>query len=239
LRIIVSSFRSPLHNLVVYLQKILHNSLPTSFSDIENSLDLIDKLADLYIPDDCALVSLDVISLFTNVPTELIIDIIDEKWSLIEKHSSFPKVELIRAIKLVLQSTFFVIIIITNKLSEFPWDLPSLIVADLVLQKLEFNVINKLSIKLIFYYRFVDDIALAALYSCLNDILYNFNSFHPRLCFTIEVGSNILNFLDLTIIKRDGQLIFNWYQKPTFSGHFLNFHSQHPFTHKKSYHKFN
>jgi len=45
----------------------------------------------------------------------------------------------------------------------------------------------------------------------------------------------MLNFLDLTIIKRDGQLIFNWYHKPTFSGRFLNFHSpyKHPFIRKK------
>jgi len=28
-------------------------------------------------------------------------------------------------------------------------------------------------------------------------------------------------------------LIFDWYHKPTFSGHFLNYASQHPSTHKK------
>jgi len=83
------------------------------------------------------------------------------------------------------------------------------IIADLVLQKLEINVISELSTKPIFYYRYVDDITLAAPYTCLNDLLHRFNSFHPRLCFTMEVGGNNLNFLDLTIIKRDGQLIFN------------------------------
>jgi len=63
------------------------------------------------------------------------------------------------------------------------------IVADLMLQKLEINVIRELSIQNteIFYYRFVDDIALAEPYSCLNDLLHRFNSFHPRLCFTMEV----------------------------------------------------
>jgi len=75
------------------------------------------------------------------------------------------------------------------------------IVADLVLQKLEFNVISKLSMESIFYYRFVDDIALAAASFCLNDLLHSFSSFHPRLCFTIKIEDNILNFL--TIIKRD------------------------------------
>jgi len=30
----------------------------------------------------------------------------------------------------------------------------------------------------------------------------------------MEIGSDVLNFLDLTLIKKDG-LIFNWYRKPT------------------------
>jgi len=38
-------------------------------------LDLINRLSDLYIPDDCSLVSFDVVSLFTNVPTEIVIDV--------------------------------------------------------------------------------------------------------------------------------------------------------------------
>jgi len=61
----------------------------------------------------------------------------------------------------------------------------------------------------------------------------SFNSFHPRLKFTLEIGGDVLNFLDLTLIKKEGRLIFNWYRKPTFSGRFLNFHSHHPFLHKK------
>ncbi|KYN17215.1 hypothetical protein ALC57_10507, partial [Trachymyrmex cornetzi] len=43
-----------------------------------------------------------------------------------------------------------------------------------------------------------------------------FNSFHPRLKFTLEVGDNYLNFLDTSIIIKDNFLIFDWYRKPTF-----------------------
>jgi len=190
LRIIASSSGSPLHNPAVYLQKILHNSLPTSDGYIKNSLDLINRLSDLYIPDDCRLVFFYVVSLFTNVPIEIVIDVIDEKWSLIEKHSTLPKGEFLLAIKLVLQSTFFTFNNnyykqIFRALMGSPL---SPIVADLVLQKLEINVIRELSMKSIFYYRFVDDIALAAPYSYLNDLLQRFNSFYLRLCFIMEVG---------------------------------------------------
>jgi len=49
----------------------------------------------------------------------------------------------------------------------------------------------------------------------------------------MELGGEKLNFLDLTVMKRDGRLYSNWFRKPTFSGRFLNFYSQHPFAHKK------
>jgi len=232
---IVSSSGSPLHNLATFLQKILQDSLPIAVSHINNSLDLIQKLENLYIPDNCILVSLDVISLFTNVPIESITDILEEKWSFIETHSTIPKEEFFNAINLVLHSTFFVF---NNKFYKQTYGAPmgsplSPIIADLFLQKLETDVLNNLPIKPIFYFRFVDDIALSTTYTFLNDLLHKFNSYHPRLKFTLEIGDNSLNFLDLTLIKQENHLIFDWFQKPTFSGRFLNYFSQHPFTQKK------
>jgi len=78
----------------------------------------------------------------------------------------------------------------------------SLIVADCVLQKLESDILNNCITKPIFYYGFVDDIALAAPSTCLEDLLCMFNSFHFRLKFTMEIGGNTLNFLDFSLIKK-------------------------------------
>jgi len=107
------------------------------------------------------------------------------------------------------------------------------VVADLVMQRLECTVISSLNIRPTFYYRYVDDIILLAPPHYLSVLLDTFNSFHPRLSFTMEVGGDILNFLDLTLIRENDRLISNWYTKPTFSGRFLNFFSQHPLAHKK------
>jgi len=79
LRIIVSSTRSPLHNLALFLHKILIKNLPPHFSFIKNSLQLKKKISNIYIPDNCCLASFDVVSLFTNVPTDMVFDIINEK----------------------------------------------------------------------------------------------------------------------------------------------------------------
>jgi len=49
----------------------------------------------------------------------------------------------------------------------------------------------------------------------------------------MEMGGERLDFLDLTLIRDNDRLISNWYTKPSFSGRFLNFHSQHPLIHKR------
>jgi len=81
------------------------------------------KLSDLHIPDDFSFVSLDVNSLFTNVPLDLIIDIVKEKWSYISKHTTLPENEFIYAN--FLNSTYF---LFNNKYYKqtygAPWVLP-------------------------------------------------------------------------------------------------------------------
>src|SRR5436190_17125440 len=65
-------------------------------------------------------------------------------------------------------------------------------------------------------------------------MLVAFNNIHPRLQFTFEVGKeNKLDFLDVSLILIDNHLIFDWYHKPTFSGRYLNYFSQHPLCQKR------
>jgi len=94
LRIIVLSTGSPLNNLALFLHKILRISLPAPPSRIDNSFELIKKLSDVHIPDDFSLVSLEVISLFTNVPVDLIFDIIKEKCLIFPNIQVYQKMSL-------------------------------------------------------------------------------------------------------------------------------------------------
>jgi len=73
----------------------------------------------------------------------------------------------------------------------------SLIIAEIVLQDLEKKALGLLSIGIPFYHRYVDDIALAAPRHKINEFLNTFNSLHPKLQFTLEIGGNKLNFLDV------------------------------------------
>lgn len=75
------------------------------------------------------------------------------------------------------------------------------ILADIVIQDLEESSISKTSAHIPFYYRYVDDIALAISIPFIPNILNIFNSYHKRLQFIIEQSNyNILNFLNISII---------------------------------------
>jgi len=162
-------------------------------------------------------------------------EVLDNRWNSIEPHTKIPKEEFLRAIGFTLNSTYF---IFNEKIYKQTYGAPmgsplSPIIADLALQNLESHILKKLSFKPVFYIRYVDDIALLVPRVFLNELLHYFNSFHPRLKFTLENGGNSLNFLELTMINRGGKLIFDWFHKPTYSGRLLNFHSKHPMSQKR------
>ncbi|KYN12186.1 hypothetical protein ALC57_15637, partial [Trachymyrmex cornetzi] len=99
---------------------------------------------------------------------------------------------------------------------------------------LENGVISKLKFDIPLYYRYVDDIILAIPKNQINETLDTFNSYHDRITFTCDRNyEGSINFLDVTVSVEEGQIKFNNYKKPTNSGRYLSFHSNHPLEHKK------
>ncbi|XP_018347291.1 PREDICTED: uncharacterized protein LOC108751554 [Trachymyrmex septentrionalis] len=235
LRIIVSSMGSPLYSLAAFLQNKLFKTIPKTDSNIKNSFELVEKLRNVHFTGAHELISLDVTSLFTNVPIDLAIDCINEHWHAIARDCSLPKKEFLGAIKFVLDSTFFSFDdVFYRQCFGTPMGSPiSPIIADLVMRRLETVSLMSSNVDTLFYYRYVDDICTAVHPSQIDRLLKHFNSFHPRLQFTVERGGNAINFLDITVLVNENQCYLDWYRKPTFSGRFLNFHSNHPLTQKK------
>lgn len=162
---------------------------------------------------------------------ELALDSLFLRWNHIEEKCDLPREEFLDAVRFILNSTFFTFNCFYYKATfGIPMGSPlSPIIADLTLRDLEKKAIAILSFPLPFYTRYVDDIVLAVPSSMLNNVLTTFNSFHSRLQFTMKEGNdNRLNFLDVTIMVNNNLIKFDWYHKPTFSGRFLNFESQHP-----------
>jgi len=137
----------------------------------------------------------------------------------------------------VLNSTFFKF---NNKIYKQIYGTPmgsplSLIIAEIVLRDIEEEAFSLLPFHVPIYFRYVDDILIATPPEEMNNALNVFNSRHDRIRFTVEINKvNGINFLNLKImIDENNKIIFDVYSKPTASGRFLNFYSNHPNSHKK------
>jgi len=235
LRLIVSSINTSLYPIAKFLNKIISDSIPHTDYQAKNSFDLCKALSNKNIPTAHSLFSLDVVSLFTNVPLNLALDGIGKRWEYIQQSTKISKEDFMVSVEFVLSSTYFTF---GNRIYKQIFGTPmgsplSPIVADIVMRDLEENILNSLNIRPILYYRYVDDIILTAPKDEIQLILDRFNSYHYRLKFTLETEVNhCLNFLDITLIRKDTKIITDWFHKSTFSGRYLSFFSNHPTCHK-------
>jgi len=101
------------------------------------------------------------------------------------------------------------------------------------MQDLEEKILESGNWKLKFYYRYVDDILFAAPLEDVDDILEQFNKYHERLKFSIEMEhERRLSFLDLSLTVKNHTIYIDWYHKKTFSGRMLSYYSNHSKAHK-------
>jgi hypothetical protein len=224
-----------LYKFATYLHKILFANLPICDSYIKNSTELYKKLSGIHISNNNVLASLDVTSLFTNVPFDLVIEGLKNRWTYIRDETRIPLSEFLLAIQFVLDSTYFTFgSVIYKQTFGMPMGSPlSPILADIVMQDLEKKAINSLNYELQFYYRYVDDIILSLPKAEVNSLLYTFNSVHDRLQFTIEEEKNrCISFLDVSLLVSNDRIIIDWFHKETFSGRYLSYLSNHPLCHK-------
>jgi hypothetical protein len=63
----------------------------------------------------------------------------------------------------------------------------------------------------------------------LQEFFYHINSIRPTIQFTMETeANNKIPFLDVHVIRKQLSTITTVYRKPTHTGRYLNFHSNHP-----------
>lgn len=178
------------------------------------------------------------ISLFTNIPKELVVSTIEENWDNFKLVITIPKDYLIEIIKMCFDTSYFTFqnenfIQLDGSAMGNPAS-PSL--ANLVMNHILKKVLEVVPFRIAFLKLYVDDTLLAVPESEVDGLLGWFNSIHPKIQFTMEKEvSNMLAFLDTQVIRMaDGELRARWYQKPTSSGILLNFKSHHPIAQKNS-----
>lgn len=237
LRPIVNFIQAPTYNLSKYLANILTKITGKSEQHVKDSWSFVEHIKKQTIPPNHILVSLDVISLYTNTPIKVALEVIEKKWDTISENTHLPKAEFIEAVKLCLDSSYFVY---QDKFYEQTFGLPmgaplSSVVANLVLEDLEQMKLNECQFTIPMYKRYVDDIIAVIPENKENTLLTIFNTYHQRLQFTIEKEENKeICFLDFRLIRKDNHLQYTWYTKPSWTGRYLNYNAELPAKYKKS-----
>lgn len=98
LRPVVSCIKAPSYKIAKLLHSLLSQVCQTSEYNIKNSQEFVQFVREVKLPAGYVLVSLDVVSLFTNIPKDLVIEIVENNW---EKWSSLISVSKDTLIELV------------------------------------------------------------------------------------------------------------------------------------------
>ena len=240
LRPIVSATGSATYNVSKYVSRVLTPYVRETPSYIANTADLLEKLNKEHIDEDEIMLSFDVKSLFTNVPRK---DAFNTIRQIVEDDTHFKtknRIEpgtLLELLKLCLSTTSFQF---RRKHYELADGLPmgspaSPVVANLFMAKLEEKALTSFKERPKLWYRYVDDIISIVKAKVVEELLAHLNDQHPSISFTVEREENgQLPFMDAHIHRVAGSLKMGVYRKPTHTGRYLQFSSNHPENAKKS-----
>lgn len=242
IRPLVNFMPSPAYKIAKMLDKVIRKEIVLENShSIKNSIELVEQLKNHVIKGNQKLVSFDIVNLYTNVPVPETIAILHKNLQKNSKLSKNAIDELINLTRIVLKQNYF------RFQNDFYVQKDGLamgsplssILSEIFLNHIEnehlFSDTNRFREKITFYYRYVDDTI----------VLFNGNSrqlsllckylcnMHKKIEFTLEEEkNNSLNFLDLTITKKNDQFSFKVYRKPTCTDQTINADSHHPHSHK-------
>ena len=189
------------------------------------------------LPEGCLLATMDVTSLYTNIPH-------DEgtaackKFYLKHCKDNVVSENLAHAINFILTHNFFTFndkYYLQIKGTAMGTKMaPSY--ANIFMDELETKMLSSFPLKPLLYLRYIDDIFI--IWDHGKDALKSFeahvNSFHTSIKFTLEVSPKQVSFLDVLVQLNDNQLSTSVYYKPTDNHMYLDFNSFHPSSLKKS-----
>lgn len=109
LRPIVSCVQSHTKNIAKYLSHILDVSFsPINNYRVRDTFDFANQINNTTIDSQYIVVSYDVVSLFTNIPTDLALSIISDNWDLIKDNTTIPKTKFLDLLKWIFNSVYFI-----------------------------------------------------------------------------------------------------------------------------------
>lgn len=241
-RPILSAINGPTYDLSKFATSILNKLVKSEFY-VKNSFDFQEYITKQKVPFEHSMVSFDVVSLFTNIPIELVMEALENRWTEIATHTSIPKRKFIKMIKLCIENSYFSFLGVTYlQIFGVPMGSPlspilAEIVLDMIIKLIIERVKDELNINIMVLKKYVDDLFLILPTGSVDQVLNIFNRQNQYIQFTAEKEENYcIPFLDMLVIRSltDGEIVTKWYRKPIASGRFLNWESLHPLNQKLS-----
>lgn len=231
-RPITSTVGSVGYFLAKFFDMLLQIVFPRSEFHIKDSYDFIKFVNNKVINDGQVLVSFDVVGMFTNIPFDLVMDIIMKEAVTFYELFDIDKKLLHQIVVFLLKDCMFFQAI--NDVFRQTDGLPmgsciSPTVARIVMDKVIINLIEEVP-QISFVKIFVDDTIAAIDKGFVDKALNVLNDFRKgQLKFTIEKENDnkSINFLNVTLTRENNIIITNWFKKNFASGRLLNFFSSH------------
>ena len=225
-----------MYQLAHYLEKVLA-LLSRSQYTAESSNKFVNVIKEQVIPSSYKLVSINVKSLFTNVPLDRTIDIILNR--IYNKHeikTNIGRKEMKDLTTIYTKNVPFTFYndIYQQRDGVEMGSLLGPVLAGIIMVELENSIVPKLNSHLRFWKRYVDDTLTIVKEGSINHVLQQLNSFHPNTQFTFEIeSSGRIPFLDILIIRKKSSIETTVYRKCTDTGIYLNWFSFAPNTWKR------
>ncbi|XP_039433524.1 uncharacterized protein LOC120415946 [Culex pipiens pallens] len=239
LRPVVSTIGTATYKMAKFLAGILGHLVGKTNSHVRSSFTFAEEISKVEVPDGCVMYSLDVVSLYTNIPVDKIYRCIKARYGELARYTSIPWPSFKKALKIVLENAFFQY---EGKIYGQTFGVPmgsplSSVVSDIVMEKLERKNINKLqqkNITLHVYKRYVDDCFVVGREEDITTVVDTFNSTYESLQFTLEREKDAsIRFLDLTLTRAGRKIEKKWYPKQE-NGRYLDYLSESPRCHKRN-----
>jgi len=243
LRPIVSQIDGPttrINELVDYYLSFAEKTIPNLLQDTTSFLNILHKYEnEMPITENTYLITLDVTSLYTNIPhiegSEWVSDYYDTtkgQWS-DTKLPLITKSQLRECILFILTNTTFTFngelfqqLFGTTMGAKFSVKFAN-IYMHVLLQKFIKQYEGQIPP---FIARLVDDIFLLwnSDLDTINRFITSLNKFHPSIKFEAKLSKDNIQFLDTVVYKKDNKLFTKLFIKPTDCKQYLHYHSSHP-----------
>ena len=206
---------------------------------VENSAHFVERISDAPIHFN-QMVSLDVVSLFTKVPTDETLAVVWDKLAadpLLEERTCILIDNLKEMLTFCVETTYFGMgSDIYQQEEGLAMDSPlSPVFANIYMEYFKEMALGSTSLKPSMWLSYIDDTFI--LWPHREDVqilLDHMNSIRPSIQFTMEKEQvNKLPFLNVLVTHTEQGFRSSVYRKPTFTRQYLNFNSHHPYMVKK------